>query len=267
MLQFDAGEPCFLPPNPVTHVPLETPSDYTRAWVTGIAGKFPVSEVRAGVPGTESAVPLLRLFDRFSTWGVDNGLASVITALLTASVLGYPFVLPDLIGGNSYGEDEPNAELMIRWAQATAAMPAMQFSIPAWDYGQEADDLCTAALRWREDVFWPAISLAVPDATEKYLPIARPMWWAEDGAISDVDIPSIADQFMVGSDLVVAPVVVEGARTRERVWLPGGKWRRVVWEGREGDVDAEEIFDGPLWLADVPAPIDEMPTWRRAANV
>lgn len=264
--KFDAGEPCFLPKQPVTHVPLATPADYTRAWVNGIAGKFPVSEVRAGVPGTESAAPMLRMFDRFSTWGTDNGLASVITALLSASVLGYPFVLPDMIGGNAYDDDQPTGELMIRWAQATSAMPAMQFSIPAWDYGQEADDLCTAALRWRETVFWPAISFLVRDAADKYLPISRPMWWADDQTETDVDVLNIGDQFMVGTDLVVAPVVVEGARTREKVWLPSGKWRRVVWEGREGLVDGVASVEGPVWLKNIQAPLEEMPTWRRVGT-
>lgn len=261
--KFDAGEPCFLPAGAVTHTPLGVPADYTRAWVQRVAGRFPVAEVRAGVDGTQAAAPLLRLFDRFSTWGDDNGLASVVTALLTAGVLGYPFVLPDMIGGNAYGGDAPDAELMVRWAQATAAMPAMQFSIPPWAHGEEAAALCARALQWRADVFWPAIAAALPDAAGRLTPIARPMWWAAPG---DAAAHAAADQFMVGPDLVVAPVVSRGATTRPRVFLPAGRWRRVVLAGREGAVDGAAVVAGPAVLRDVPAPLDELPTWRRAGG-
>lgn len=52
------------------------------------------------------------------------------------SLAGYPFILPDMIGGNAYGE-APSKELFIRWAQANALLPAMQFSLLPWDYDQE----------------------------------------------------------------------------------------------------------------------------------
>ena len=76
------------------------------------------------------------MFDKDSRWGYDNGLKSVITTLLHFAVLGYPFVLPDMIGGNAYG-DKPSAELYVRWMQANAFMPSVQFSIVPWDYSPE----------------------------------------------------------------------------------------------------------------------------------
>lgn len=264
--KFDAGEPCFLPRNAVTDTPLACPSDYTRAWIANIAGHFPLSEVRTGVAGTQRAAPLLRMLDRYSTWGSDNGLASVITALLTAGLLGYPLVLPDMIGGNADGDDVPDAELMIRWAQASAAMPALQFSIPAWDHGTAAAALAAAALRWRATIFYPAITACLPAALNRLTPIARPMWWMapHDDAALAAD-----DQFLVGDDLVVAPVVVAGARTRATVYLPPGRWARVTLRGDavdgvdgEGDADGTPI-DGPATLIDVPASLHGMPTWRR----
>jgi myogenesis-regulating glycosidase len=262
--KFDAGEPCFLPPGAAasggTATSMQCPSDYSRAWIQKVAGKFDVAEVRCGVPGTENCAPVLRLFDRFSTWTVDNGLASVIPALLTASVLGYGLgCLPDMIGGNSYGDELPDAELMIRWAQATSAMPAMQFSIAPWDHGSDCEKLCTKALTWRAATFWPAIAKTFSDAAARFAPVARPMWWA---ARMSPDALSVADQFMVGDDLVVAPIVVEGARSR-RVFLPDGNWARVKLEdGTAADPCAAPI-SGPCWLDSVDAPLDDMPTWRR----
>lgn len=106
--KFDGGEPCFLPKNFKTKRRLQHPSEYTRAYLTRIAGKFQngCSEVRTGSRTTNLAL-LTRMGDRFSVWSTSNGLRSLIPTLLTSSVLGYPFALPDMIGGNAYGLHRP----------------------------------------------------------------------------------------------------------------------------------------------------------------
>lgn len=65
---------------------------------------------------------------------------------------GYPFCLPDMIGGNAYFGQRPDPELLVRWTQANALMPAMQFSIAPWDLSKEAEQLCAAALTLRSQV-------------------------------------------------------------------------------------------------------------------
>ena len=64
---------------------------------------------------------------------------------------GYPLVLPDMIGGNGYGdglpppgqestsnvEGAPNEEIFLRWLQANTFMPSLQFSYVPWDYSPE----------------------------------------------------------------------------------------------------------------------------------
>ena len=66
--------------------------------------------------------------DKESRWGYDNGLKTIIPTALTFGILGYPFILPDMIGGNGYTyKDEdtieltetvlPDRELYIRWLQ------------------------------------------------------------------------------------------------------------------------------------------------------
>jgi alpha-glucosidase (family GH31 glycosyl hydrolase) len=69
-----------------------------------------------------------------SRWGYDNGLQSLIPTLLHFGVVGYPFLLPDMIGGNAYGDDGfPSAELYVRWIHANAFMPSVQLAIVPWD--------------------------------------------------------------------------------------------------------------------------------------
>lgn len=259
--KFDAGEPCFLPLGSVLHSKLQSPNDYTRGWIHNIAAMFPIAEVRSAVRGCQSASPMFRIFDKYSTWDLRNGLASVLAAVLTSGILGFPFCVPDYIAGNAYGDDVPDAELMIRWTQATTAMPALQFSIPPWRF--ESDDCSVSvkrALLWREKLFWPHIKACINDASEKLWPIVRPIWWEEPEL---VEAQQICDEFMVGSDLLVAPIVVRGQRTRA-VFLPQGVWQRVDMTTCTGD--GKDIV-GPIWLQMVAAGLDNMPVFLRKSDI
>lgn len=86
--------------------------------------------------GAQDVAIFFRMLDKDSNWGYDNGLKTLVPTLLQFSLEGYPFVLPDMIGGNGYG-DHPDRELFVRWMQANVFMPAMQFSYTPWDYDQE----------------------------------------------------------------------------------------------------------------------------------
>ncbi|PXF41522.1 putative family 31 glucosidase [Gracilariopsis chorda] len=251
--KFDAGEPSFLPEDAEIQDILESPCDYTRAWVRHVVPTARVSEVRAGVRGCQSVPTLFRLFDRFSTWTLQNGLASVLAALLTAGILGYPFCIPDYIGGNAYGDEVPTEELMIRWAQASVAMPALQFSIPPWQFGEKCDRLCQEALKWRERFFWKHISGCIQTAADSYVPICRPMWWLRGPN-------EIFDQFLIGNDVIVAPVINKGQRKRN-VFLSQGFWKKV--DLSKGKAVGERLR-GPVWLRDISADLHEMPTYLRS---
>ena len=188
--------------------------------------------------------------DRFSEWGNDNGLASLIPTLLTSGVLGYPFCLPDMIGGNAYFGRSPSAELLVRWAQASALMPALQFSIAPWDLSAEADVLVRATLAQRDEHVNAIVRLA-DEAATALEPICRPMWWL---APTDAQTFRIADQFAVGDRLIVAPVLERGARSRD-VYLTEGRW--------VSSRAPATTHVGPVWLRGYPAPLDSLPTFSR----
>ncbi len=246
--KFDAGEAIFLPPDAVTHEPLESRNDYSRRYVEFVAEHYALTEVRTGWFNQRAPI-FFRIWDLTSNWGRANGLRAVIPTALTLSLTGYPFVLPDMIGGNAYGEP-PDAELLIRWTQLNALLPAMQFSLTPWSYGPECDALCRryAALHER---FAPLLVRLAEEAVRTGEPIVRPLFWA---APDDPRALHCDDQFLIGDDLLVAPVVHAGQRARD-VLLPPGRWR--AWEG-------DEIFEGPALLADYPAPLDALPLFERA---
>jgi hypothetical protein len=249
--KFDAGEPCFLPRNPITKKPLAYPSEYTHLWVKEVAGQFQggVCEVRTG-HRTQDVGVMTRMGDRFSTWDISNGLQSIIPTVLTSGILGYPFALPDIIGGNAYFGRKPDTELFVRWTQVNALMPVMQFSIAPWHIGNEAQSLVSQAFALRNKLIGDILDLA-EDAAEALKPIVRPMWWLdpEDEATFD-----IFDQFVLGENIIVAPVVFQGQRSRD-VYLTRGNWEDLNSPG--------EVIQGGRWLKNLEAPLAKLPCFRR----
>lgn len=247
--KFDAGEPCFLPRSPKTHTPLATPADYTRLYVARVAGQFAggVSEVRTGHMTQDIAV-LCRMGDRFSTWDAANGLRSLIPTLLTSGLLGYPFCLPDMVGGNAYFGRSPDRELLVRWAQASCLMPSLQFSIAPWDLDRETERMVAGALRLRQRMEGLLLSLA-EEAAHSLNPICRPLFMLSP---QDEQTYQIHDQFALGDQVIVAPVVHKGAKRRD-VYLTEGYWRDAM--------DPSNVFEGGQWLRGLAAPLDHLPVF------
>ena len=256
--KFDAGEPCFLPRMFETREALGHPSEYTRYWVERVASRFALAEVRTG-HGTTGVGVLTRMGDRFSEWGSGNGLRSIIPTLLTSGVMGYPFCLPDMIGGNAYFGRRPDRELLVRWAQANALMPAMQFSIAPWDAGADVADLIRSSLKVRARIVDYMIRLT-GEACDDLAPMCRPMWWLDP---LDEKTHRIADQFAVGDDVIVAPVVARGAVTRD-VYLTKGSWVDISDDPDKklGDA-AMKVHRGGAWLFGYDAPLAKLPCFLR----
>jgi alpha-D-xyloside xylohydrolase len=89
-------------------------------------------------------------------------------------------------------------------------------------------------------------------AHERGLPPMRPLFFdfPQDSAAAGVD-----DEFMFGPDLLVAPVLEEGARRRS-VYLPDGVTWRDAWTG--------ESQPGGQWI-EADAPLDRIPLYLRDA--
>ena len=246
--KFDAGEAVFVPPDAVTCQPLASRNEYTTRYVRLVAEHFSLTEVRSGWLN-QTAPIFFRQWDKTSAWGRDNGLRSVIPGLLTLSLTGYPFVLPDMVGGNAYGE-QPDAELMVRWAQLNAMLPAMQFSLAPWDYGDECASLCRAAAELHAE-FAPLWQRLAGEAARTGQPIIRPVFWL---APHDERALACDDEFLVGDEILVAPVVDPGRLARD-VYLPPGRWR---------DHWSSQTFDGGAVLRTLAAPLARLPLFHRA---
>ncbi|RMF41401.1 MAG: glycoside hydrolase, partial [Anaerolineae bacterium] len=251
--KFDAGEAVYLPVEGRTHQPLSHRNEYTRRYVEFVAQfaaqASPPMPVEVRAAWNNQRLPLfVRLWDKSTVWGQDNGLQSVIPGLLHLGLTGYPFVLPDMIGGNAY-RHEPDAELLIRWTQLNALLPAMQFSLAPWEHGETCTRLCLEAAELHARMT-PRLLQIAEESLQRGEPFLRPVWWL---APQDERALTCFDQFLVGDSLLVAPVVEKGARSRD-IFLPPGRWRACP----DGD-----IFPGGQVLRAYPAPLDTLPLFER----
>ena len=245
--KFDAGEANFIPPDAIYYA-REPRRRYADRYTEFVADHFAYAEVRVGWRSQRRGL-LFREWDKWSRWGIDNGLHSVLTQALTLGVCGFPFVLPDMIGGNAYQGEVPNGELMVRWTQLCALLPTMQFSIPPWQYGSEVDAICRQYAQLHVHLA-PYLATLIEENLRDGIPLVRPLFWH---APSDRDALSCDDQFLLGARYLVAPVVQPGRRQRD-VYLPDGVWRDY-WSG--------VIHQGPVRLANVPAPLERLPLFER----
>ena len=144
-----------------------------------------------------------------------------------------------MIGGNAYFGNQASAELLIRWTQAVAPMPIIQFSIPPWQFGDECTQICARYARLHGE-----LAPFFREAAAQHAPIIRPLWWiAPDDEIALV----CDDSYLVGDTLLVAPILQEGQRQRD-VYLPAGEWRNY-W-------NHAQTFAGGCWHHDLPCPLD-----------
>ncbi len=92
----------------------------------------------------------------------------------------------------------PTKELMVRWAQANALLPSMQFSIAPWTFDAECAQLCLKAVEWHQKYADLIVQLA-KEAMQTGWPIVRPMYWL---APNDKKTYTIGDQFVLGDRVV-----------------------------------------------------------------
>lgn len=245
--KFDAGEANFIPPDAICYA-REPRRRYADRYTEFVADHFAYTEVRTGWRSQRRGI-LFREWDKWSRWGIDNGLHSVLTQALTLSVCGFPFVLPDMIGGNAYQDEVPDGELMVRWTQLSALLPTMQFSVHPWQYGAEVDAICRqyAHLHTELDSY---LAELIDENLRDGTPLVRPLFWHDP---TDEQALRCNDQFLLGARYLVAPVMQPGQRQRD-VYLPAGVWRDY-WSGA--------IHQGPALLTDVPAPLAQMPLFER----
>ncbi len=252
--KFDAGEANWLPNMVRTKKQLPSLNDYSILYAQMAADvdtNVRCQEVRVGFRTQELPI-FVRMMDKDSKWDYNNGLQTLIPHALTFSLLGYPFILPDMIGGNAY-KSLPDRELFIRWLETNVFLPCMQFSITPWQYDQDVIDISHKMTQLHEEYADLMIELA-HNCVKTGEPIVRPVWWI---APYDAEALKIDSEFLVGNDILVAPVLEKGAIERD-IYLPAGKWRDMI---------NYEILDGGKWHKKFTAKLEDLPFFIKVNEV
>jgi len=118
-----------------------------------------------------------------------------------------------------------------------------------WSFGETEYEIIRHLLFLRERLR-PYVMEQMTVAHSTGLPPMRPLFldFPADPACWDIQ-----DQFLFGSDILVAPVVTEGARERE-VYLPAGAGWRDAWTGAP--------VAGGQWVT-AAAPLELIPVYLR----
>jgi len=181
--------------------------------------RFPFNEYRAC--WKMGGQPLVqRLQDKNHSW---SDLQVLIPQIIVQGLSGYTFCCPDMIGGGMLGTFEKdgglNQDLVVRSAQCQALMPMMQFSVAPWRVLDSIHlDAVKKAIKVRLKYTSLILKLAKEAATTGE-PIVKNMEFVFPGQ----GYESIVNQFMLGDNLLVAPMLEDKAV--RNVVLPKGKWK------------------------------------------
>jgi alpha-glucosidase len=179
-----------------------------------------------------------------------------ISMVLNLGLSGMPLTGAD-IGGFS---GAPTPELFVRWMQLGALIPLFRGHTEKgtpdqepWAFGDEVEEISRTYLELRYTMIHHLYDLAY-EASQNGVPIVRPLFMEFP---QDQTTYPIEDAYMVGDDLLVAPVVEKGAVSR-MVYLPQGAQWLDYWTGK--------AYEGGQSY-DVDTPLDVMPLFVKAGSI
>ena len=181
-------------------------------------------------------------------------LRQSVSMLLGLGISGFPFVGSDIGGFVRM----PSAELCTRWLQVGVFSPFMRMHTEnatpdkePWSFGWQYEKINKRAIELRYELL-PYIYNEMQQASVTGVPALRPLF-LEYPQVENT--ATIEDEFLFGSDLLVAPVLWEGAETRH-VYLPPGDWYDY-WTGKK--------YAGNTTIH-VPVTIDSIPMYVRGGG-
>ncbi len=187
-----------------------------------------------------------------SSWAA---LGQTIAIMLGLGLSGIPYTGSD-IGGFS---GEPSSELYLRWFQMAAFTPFFRTHSDhvtprrePWAFDDATLQIVRATLQLRYRLL-PYLYTLAWESAQTGLPLLRPMFWLSPEEPTSWDIQ---DQFLLGNDLLVAPVTEPGVEQR-MVSLPPGLWYSF-WD--------DQSYEGP---SEVPIDVsmEQIPVFIRAGAI
>ena len=219
---------------------------------------------RSGFTTTPRHAMLLWQGDQLTTWDRYDGLKSAVHSLISGGFSGIALNHSDIGGytslswlGLGYTRE---AELLKRWTEMaafTAVMRTHEGNQPGANAQVYSDDEAMAHFARMTRVhraLAPYRERLMVDVSERGWPMVRHLAMHHG---DDVEAWDIDDQFLLGEELLVAPIVEKcgwDCPPSRQVWLPEGEWVHL-WSGEVyGDAGISTVIT-------VEAPLGEPPVF------
>jgi alpha-glucosidase (family GH31 glycosyl hydrolase) len=185
---------------------------------------------RSGYARSPEKSTLFWLGDQLVDWDEHDGIKSAVTGLLSSGLSGYSLEHTDIGGYTAI--DHPllkyhrSKELLMRWTELaafTVVFRTHEGNIPEVNHQIYSDEETLRHFSRFAKVYaaWKPYRIElVEEASETGLPVVRHSFIHYP---DDPEVLGLEYQFMVGPELMVAPVLQPGADT-VRVYLPAGRW-------------------------------------------
>jgi alpha-glucosidase len=190
--------------------------------------------------------------DNSSTW---EHLRISLPELMNMGISGLSLVGAD-IGGYA---QSPSPDLYTRWLEAGVFYPYCRTHTEIdtrnqepWSYGNRREDINRQSIELRYRLL-PYFYNVFHQSAQTGLPVMRALLFDYP---DDAKAVGTEDEFLVGDDLLAAPVLKDGEISRN-VYLPKGEWFDF-WSTRR--------YNGPTQI-EVDAPLDRIPLFVRGGAV
>ena len=212
----------------------------------------PMIMMRAGTAGLQRYSVFPWSTDVSRSWG---GFQPQVTIMLNAGLSGLGYMSHDVGGFAVDPNNKRDGELYIRWLQLGLFSPMLRthstYHAEPYHY-KEFGDLTLRIIKSRYT--WLPYNYTLAYENARYgLPLVRPLGFYEDDKnIARYD--GIWDQYLWGHDVMVAPVMQQGAVSRE-ITFPAGTWVDIN--------NPSHRYEGHTTV-NYAAPIDVLPLFARA---
>lgn len=174
--------------------------------------------------------------DQLVSWGKNDGLKSAVTGLLSGGLSGFTLNHSDIGGYTSVTIPILNIpvlgrskELLRRWMEMAAFSPVYRTheglgpdkNYQVYQDEETAKHFARNAKIYRAWYFYR--KQLMQEAAEKGYPICRPVFLEYPG---DSSTYNLSNQYMVGSEILVAPILDQN-KTTVSVYLPNGNWVNI----------------------------------------
>lgn len=182
---------------------------------------------RAGYTGITAYTNSLWTGDQHVDFSEDDGLPSALRAMLSMAASGVGVSHSDIGGYTTIFHMRRSPELFIRWAEMAVFTPLFRThegNRPPVNAQFDHPDVLPhfARLSRLHKALKPYLRHGLNQYQKTGIPVIRPMFFA----IQDPQSWLVDTQFMVGDDMVVAPILKPGETQRDCV-LPEGRWWRL----------------------------------------